>query len=103
MDIIIFSVIILCVVTSILIIFESIHILVFGKLTSDIAINIDDLYISQYDLYKKVMFDRSTMMIVSCNGSSILSKWHTDSYCIPRWSKLHKQIEVKYQELLNQM
>lgn len=82
-----------------LILFELAHLSTFGKFNSS------SFSLEEFDFFYKedlkMMFDNSGNYL-SKRTPTILSKWHSRGYCIPRWSKFHKEIEIKYKQLLKE-
>jgi hypothetical protein len=69
---------------------------VFGTYSSK-SFNLDNYELFQDD---KMMFEKNNKLpYLSKRSQTLMCKWHSKHHCIPRWSKFHKQIETKYQQL----
>ena len=79
--------------------FELAHLSTFGKFNSS------SFSLEEFDFFYKedlkMMFNNSGNYL-SKRSPSILSKWHSRHRCIPRLSKFHKEIEIKYKQLLKE-
>ena len=79
----------------IVIIFESASYFVFGSYSSE------SFDLINYEIFgEEMMFEKNNKLpYLSKRGQTFICKWHSKYHCIPRWSKFHKQIETKYQQL----